>query len=355
MIEGNLRNVPLTDVFQIITTGMKSGILTLSRPDYRARIYFEMGLIQYAHLSPGVHLGEVLVRMERLSSFEVQTILLKQKRENAGTPLGLSAVAMGYITQEELKRALNSQITEVLTELIFWKKGSFHFAEKSNLASQIPTEHAFEAMPLLMQVIKNVNNWKKGHAKGGTIYERAGDPTNIQLPDGSWEILGYVDGKRNAFSIASELDMQQRQVMFILNELEQSQIIKPSKFKNKPQLVLAISPSSAYQRLINLSLLRSGYMPKLESAYISGLRFLESYNPHLIIVDDFEGQGWEFVKTVRKSPKRKHLPIIVLGEEHVRRGFFNRFKRPKANVLSKPFTEADFQQMVSNMTSKVLA
>ena len=347
--------MPLTDVFQIVTTGMKSGILTLSRPEYRARIYFEMGRIQYAHLSPGVHLGEVLVRMERLSSYEVQTILLKQKRENAGTPLGLSAIAMGYINQDDLRNALNSQITEVLTELIFWKKGSFHFAEKSNQASQIPTDHAFDAMPLLMQVIKNADNWKKGHAKGTTVYERIGDPTRMDLPEGSWEILGYVDGKRSAMSITSEMDMQQRQVLYILYELEQAGVIRPSKYKSRPQLVLAISPSSAYQRLINLSLLRSGYMPKLENAYISGLRFLEEYNPNLIVVDDFEGQGWEFVRAVRKSPKRKHLPIVLLGNEQSKRGLFGRLKRPKANVLAKPFTEADFQQMVSNLTTRVLA
>jgi len=355
MIEGNLRNVPLSDVFQIVSSGMKSGILTLSRPKYRSRIYFEMGRIQYAHLSPGVHLGEVLVRMEKLSSYEVQTILLKQKRENAGTPLGLSAVAMGYIEEEDLKNALYSQITEVLTELIFWKKGIFHFAEKSNLASQIPTDHAFDAMPLLMQVVKNVNNWKKGHVNGNAIFQKTGDPSNLDLPSGSWEILGYVDGKRNALSIAAEIDIQQRQILHVLYELEQAGVIGPSKFKPDIRAVLTVSPSSAYQRLINISLLRQSFKPILVSSYTSALRFLEEYNPHLIVVDDFEDEGWEFVKKVRKSPKRKHLPIILLSNEQQKTGFFGRFNKPKAKVLQKPFTESDFQQLVNNMTTRVLA
>lgn len=355
MIEGSLRNMPLSDVFQIVSSGMKSGILTLSRPNYRSRIYFEMGRIQYAHLSPGVHLGEVLVRMEKLTSFEVQTILLKQKRENAGTPLGLSAVAMGYIEEEDLKDALYSQITEVLTELIFWKKGVFHFAEKSNLASQIPTEHAFDAMTLLMQVVKNVNNWKKGHVNGNAIFERIGDPTKLELPNGSWEILGYVNGKRNALSIAAELDIQQRQILYLMYELEQAGVIGLSKYKPDTRIVLTISPSSAYQRLLNISLLRSSFKPVLVSSYTSGFRYLEEHNPHLIIVDDFEGQGWEFVKRVRKSTKRKHLPIILLANEQQKTNFFGRFKKPKAKVLQKPFPESEFQQIVNTMTAGVLA
>src|SRR5690606_6254973 len=83
VIEGSLKNVPLTDVFQIIAPGQKTGVLTVTRGLARARIYFQGGQIGYAHVTPGVHLGEILVRMDMLTAHEVQEILRRQHSENA--------------------------------------------------------------------------------------------------------------------------------------------------------------------------------------------------------------------------------------------------------------------------------
>src|SRR5690606_27104036 len=100
MIEGSLRNVPLSDIFQIIATGQKSGVLTVQRGQARARIYFDQGRIGYAHVTPGVHLGEILVRMDLLTAHEVQEILRRQHTENPGTQLGLMASQMGLLREE---------------------------------------------------------------------------------------------------------------------------------------------------------------------------------------------------------------------------------------------------------------
>ncbi len=355
MIEGSLRNLPLSDVFQMIATGLKTGVLTVNDEDKRARIYFEMGRIQYAHLTPGVHLGEILVRMELLTSYEVQDILRRQLEENPGTPLGLTATAMGYVTQEELKRALESQITEVLTDLMLWRRGNFHFAEKSPMASQVPTEHTFDGMSLLMEVIRRIDEWKVGQVAPEDIFERYGDPTDIVMPEGGWEVLGHVNGRRSAASVSAELDLSEKHVYHLLFELQETGIIRPTGFTIDEPLILVVCYSSALQRLIRLSLQRAGLRPVLAETFREGFALLQKEHPQAIIVDALGGEEWEFVREVRKLSGRSHLPIVVLSHEIPQPGFFDRFRRPKAQVLQKPFEETAFQQLMTQLVGKSLA
>jgi CheY-like chemotaxis protein len=355
MIEGSLRNVPLSDVFQIITNGLKSGVLTVSDMDRRARIYFEMGRIQYAHMTPGVHLGEMMVRMELLTTFEVQTILRRQTEENPGTPLGLTAVAMGYVNQEDLKRALEAQILEAITEILLWRRGNFHFAEKSPTASQVPTDHTFDGMFLLMEILRRIDEWKSGLVNPEDIFERCGDPTQIDMPEGGWEVLGQVNGRRSAASIAAETDLSEKHVFHLLFHLQDTGIIQMSSFTIDEPTVLVVCHSSALQRLLRLSLQRAGLRSHIADSFRYGTEFLQKSHPQAILVDGLHGEEWEFIREVRKMPGRSHLPIILLTYETQTPGLLERFRRPKAHTLKKPFEEIELQQILTQVLGRAMA
>ncbi len=354
MIEGSLRDAPLADVFQIIVSGQKSGVLTVIKDEARARVYFELGRVQFAHITPGIHLGEILVRLDLLTTHEVQKILLKQSSENAGTPLGLAAVDMGFLNEDGLRRALETQVLEVLTELMLWPSGSFHFAERSVSASQVPTEHTLDAMALLLEIAKRINEWEQGSVEAQTIFRKSGDPTRITLPKGSWDVLAYVDGKRRAASIAAELDLPERQVYRILYELQERNVIEALPFHIDDPLVLVISPSSALQRLIRLALQRAKLSSYMAQNFEVGMQFVMQQHPKAIVVDDDNGNAWNFVRELRKLPGQGHLPVLLLSNEEPSQGFFGRMRRPKANVLRKPFHEIDFQQLITQMLGRSL-
>ena len=355
MIEGSLRNVPLSDVFQIITNGLKSGVLTVSDTDRRARIYFEMGRIQYAHMTPGVHLGEMLVRMELLTTYEVQNILRKQTEENPGTPLGLTAVAMGYINQDELKRALESQVLEAITDILLWRRGNFHFAEKSPTASQVPTDHTFDGMSLLMEVLRRLDEWKAGLVNPEDSFERCGDPTQIDMPDGGWEVLGQVNGRRSAASIAAEIDFSEKHVFHLLFHLQEVGIIQLSSFTIDEPTVLVVCHSSAVQRLLRLTLQRTGLRVHIADSFRYGIEFLSKEHPQAILVDALHGEEWDFIRDVRKLPGRSHLPVVLLSHDLQTPGLLERFRRPKAHILKKPFEESDLQQILSQLLGRAIA
>lgn len=351
MIEGSLKDAPFSDVLQIIASGQKSGVLTVVRAHVRSRIYFERGRIQYAHLHPGIHLGEILVRMELLTTFEVQQTLLEQPTENPGTPLGLMAIHKGFLEETDLKSALRAQVLEVLIELMTWREGTFSFTERSLEASQMPTEHTLDAMFLLMEVANRLESWCEGDVDKDAVFEKSGDPTRLSLESEAWEVLGYVDGRRSALNVAAELDLPERQVYRILSDLHAQEMIRPSPFRVDTPLVLVISKSPALQRLIGLTLQRARLKVRALEGLEGGVGRVLEFRPRALVVDDGEGEAWEFVRELRALPGQGHLPVLILSQTPgpPSGGLFSRFRRPKATLMKKPFHEIELQQTVAGM------
>ena len=361
MIQGSLRDAPISDVFQIVVSGFKSGVLTVVQGESRARLYFEGGRLQYAHLSPGPHLGEILVRLDLLSAHEVQMMLLKQSSAELGAsgesvPLGLLAVREGLMDEADLKRALRAQVLEVMTELITWKSGAFSFVERSPGVAQRLNEHALDAMQLLLETAQRLHEWERA-VPAHAVFEKSGDPTKVSLLKGAWEVLGYVDSKRSARSIAAELDVPEKQVYRILAELEAKGVIQALAFAPETPLVLFVSPSSALQRLVRLTLQRARLEVLLADDPAGGLGALAAARPKAVVVDAGHGEGgagaaWAFVRDLRKQSGGSHLPVLVLTG--AKGSLLERLRRPKALTLEKPFHEIDLQQSVIKMVGQSL-
>ncbi len=351
MIQGSLRNMPLADVFQVIATGQKSGVLTVERANARARIYFDHGRIDFAHVQPGVHLGEILVRMDLLTTHEVQEILRRQHTENAGTRLGLMAVQMGLLQESDLRAALERQIYEVVADLLTWSEGRFDFTDRPTDASQAPTEHSVDSMTLLMRIAQRQHEFEGADLAPGTVFVRKGDPTKVEMPAGGWEVLGYVDGRRSARTLAAELDLTERHVFHLLTRLHRLGVIEPAPYAVVDPLVLVVSPSSALQRLIRLALQRAGFRVETVPDYAGAEAATDQFHPSALVVDDDgAGSAWELVKGVRRRPGHAHLQVLVLVDDLPKTGPFRRL--PTAEVLTKPFHELRLQELVSKLVGR---
>jgi hypothetical protein len=353
MIEGSLRNVPLTDVFQVIVTSQKSGVLTITRGRSRARVHFAQGRIQYAHISPGVNLGEILVRMDLLTVFEMLELLQKQPRESAGLPLALAAVSAGYLEEADMHLAIERQVFEVLTELLGWQVGNFSFGESGDRTTQFPVEHSYDAMSLLMQVAQQLADYEEGAASPGAVYRQVGDPTKVEMPVNGWEALASADGRRTAASIAAELELPERQVYHVLHKLERLGVVEPSPFQVESPQVVVLTSSHAHARLLRLLLLRCRTLPRIESEPQACLGYLAENHPRALVVDDHDGSSWQFLRDVRRLPGKSHLPAVVLTEPGPETRGLARMRRPRALTLAKPFPELEFQQLLTRMVGAV--
>ncbi len=352
MIAGSLKNLPLTDLFQLVANSQKSGVLTVTRLEQRARLYFDQGRIAYAHLTPGKHLGEILVRMDLLTALEVQEILNLQDRENAGTLLGRMAVATELISEDELQGAIEWQALEVVTELMSWSDGGFEFTEPKPNASQVPSGEGIDALMLLMRVVHGLDQYSAGGVSPEVVYVRAGDPTQVEISAGAWEVLGNVDGRRSARSVAAELDLSERQVFHLLDELRNAGVIEASPYPADEPLVLVVSPSGGLQRLLRLTLQRAGMRVETISAYEGTLGAIETHHPKALVLDDNDGNAWEVVRELRRNSAHGHLPVLLLVAKQPRGTIFRPL--PRADTMLKPFEELALQQQVGRLLGRSL-
>jgi hypothetical protein len=340
VIEGSLRSVALPDVFQVVVTGGKSGVLSVDRGEHHARLYFDAGRIQYASLVPGIHLGEVLVRMDLLTAREIQELVASQAEENAGAPLGHSAVRLGLLDESDLSRALERQVVEVLSELLAWREGEFRLFERDVMSTYVPAGHAIDALTVLMRAA----GAGTGAMDPDTVPARGIDPTSVALPDGGWDVLGAVDGRRSARSIAAEVDLPVRQTYETLAELERLGVVERVPEPRCAPLVLVVSPSVAMQRLLHLSVERIGGRAVSAADATAMAEAVADERPNAAIVDD-TGEGWAWARSLRRLDGVAHVPLLLLGEQGG--GLLARLRRRDADTMAKPFEELALQQWLA--------
>jgi len=345
VISGTLKTFPLADVFQLAALSQKSGILTVERSGDRGRVYFSQGRVAYAHLSSTAHLGEVLVRLDLLTTLEVQEILASQARESPGTQLGRMAVDRGLLTEEDLARAIEAQAFDVVSELLSWTDGAFEFTDVDPGASQVPSGPGIDAGMLMMRVAEGIEDLR-GAAPPDAVFKRSGDPTLVTMPEGGWEVLGLVDGRRSARTLAAESDMPERRLLAILGGLERLGVVERSPYPADEPLVLIVSASRALTRLIKLALRRGGIRAAQVGSTGDVFAGINEHHPRALVMDD-AGDAWEFIRELRKSGAQGHLPVLVLVDKAPRGGLFRPL--PKAEWLVKPFDELELQRQVANL------
>lgn len=359
MIEGQLRNASVADVCQVIASGQKTGILTVKQPYAKARIHFEMGRVQFAHLLPGVHLGEVLVRMNLLTMRDVQHAQRSSDQEGdvTSSTLGLSALRLGLLEDAELQRALEAQMIEVFMELLTWRTCTFSFAERSLLASHMPTEDTTDVVTLLMEVTSRLGDWNIQRVSEKAVFHKAGDPTKLGLSEWDWEVLGYVDGRRSAASIAAEVELPERQVYHRLYELQMSGAVRPDPDEVQPPVVLIFAEDNLVSRLIRLALRRVGLKTYTVLSFDAErcIGIVNRRRPQALICYGGANAGnaaWSLVRAFRQHTGLKHLPVVVLNDEEG--GLVQRLRRPKATTLESPFAELELQQTVTKLLGRSL-
>ena len=211
-IEGPLRELALSDVFQLLDLSRKTGVLTITHETRHrpAVVRFDRGAVTGAELGePTERIGHLLLRAGKVTERHIEAARREQERA-PGRPLGAILVEQGAVTVQDVQRQLRFQIEEAVFDLIQWKDGYFRFEESpapsnGNVVVRVPTES------LLMEAARRVDEWSTLEAKVphmGVIpaltSDQAEGPT-LDLHPIEWEVLAEIDGSRTLKEIAASL------------------------------------------------------------------------------------------------------------------------------------------------------
>jgi uncharacterized protein DUF4388 len=129
-VRGSLRDLPLTDLVQIIASNAKTGKLLVTALRGDGLLVFRAGKIVYgATTSHREGFGSFLVLHGLVTEDQLRQALERQANSRVEQRLGSVLVEMGILSEEQLREVLRSQVYEVMGELLRWQDGVVEFEE----------------------------------------------------------------------------------------------------------------------------------------------------------------------------------------------------------------------------------
>jgi hypothetical protein len=159
-LEGTLRDFSLADIFQLIGLQRKTGVLTLRSKDDTVTVTFLDGKVVGADsLNRRLEnrLGSVLMRTGYLTQDQLNRALEIQKETLQR--LGYVLTHYGIISAESLKEAIQLQIMQIVYRLFRWKDGDYHFSQETTIEYDRDNVTPITAESILMEGARMIDEW----------------------------------------------------------------------------------------------------------------------------------------------------------------------------------------------------
>jgi hypothetical protein len=142
---GSLRDLSLTELLAVISSGEKSGVITIRSDAATAQIHVNEGRIVLASDTlRDERFGEILLKLGKISQETLDAALESQEMTGGSRRLGAILVEMGAITSADQNAAILYQTCEALYDLCTWQVGYFQFdtqeaPERTGITIQVET------------------------------------------------------------------------------------------------------------------------------------------------------------------------------------------------------------------------
>lgn len=158
-ITGNLKTMELSELFQWVSQGNKTGTLLIDNGQIKKKIFFRDGrIISSASTDPREHLGHFLVSHGFINEEELSKAVSMQ--EKSKMLLGKILTTIGAISEEDLHRLLRLKAEESVYELFSWEEGEFRFID-GELPEQTMVPMDLDATSIVLEGVQRLDEWKR--------------------------------------------------------------------------------------------------------------------------------------------------------------------------------------------------
>lgn len=131
---GNLEDLGLGEILQIVSLSRKSGVLVLHSRGREARVVFRFGQVVRASSSSfQQNLGEVLIQKGVIDLPILKQSLAIQEEEGFRERLGTILIKHFTISADSIEEVVREQIENVAYSLFAWAEGTFEFELQENV------------------------------------------------------------------------------------------------------------------------------------------------------------------------------------------------------------------------------
>lgn len=158
-LSGNLRTMALGDLLQWLSMAQKTGTLHLSSSGVEKRIFFKEGrILSSASTDPREYLGQFLMSYGYITEDELKKAMEVQRQSKI--LLGKILVMINAISEEDLLRLMRIKAEEEIYDVFLWADGDFSFAddELPNL-ELVPLQVAVTG--IVMEGHRRIDEWRR--------------------------------------------------------------------------------------------------------------------------------------------------------------------------------------------------
>jgi CheY-like chemotaxis protein len=127
-LEGNLEELGLGEILQIVSLSKKTGVLSLSSKGRDGSVFFRKGqVVRASSSSYQQSLGEVLIQRGIIDLAVLRKALAFQQEKKFRERLGVIFVKNFGVSQETIEEVIREQIENIVFSLFTWSEGTFRF------------------------------------------------------------------------------------------------------------------------------------------------------------------------------------------------------------------------------------
>jgi len=202
-ITGNLRTMQLSDLLQWLSMGQKTGTLLVHGRPGEKRIYFDQGrIISSSSTVEREYLGHFLVAHGYITEEELTRAM--EVQEESKILLGRILIMINAISETDLLRLLRRKAEESIYDVFLWADGNFEFmdGEQPNL-KMVPL--SLDLTSIILEGLHRYDEWKRIQdlVPDGSVVPMITQPLNLDaLAERERLIVPHIDGQRSVEEIA---------------------------------------------------------------------------------------------------------------------------------------------------------
>lgn len=383
-MQGSLNEIDIRSILQLIELGQRTGELMVEAYSsslmtneilhcHPSRLTGQCWLV-FCWNGRIIYAGESEATNRRLRDY-----LRRYKAETVISELEVPSIASvnapeyGYlwvllenqvITPAIARSIVHCMVQETLFDLLSLHQGAFIFEMGSALAPQLTT---LEISPLLANIFKQVQEWKKFHPhitspnQCPLITDRSKLQHTVR-PQVFETLNRWADGQTSIRQIARHLHrdivmvtkaiypfVQQGLVQLLTPHPENSLTpLEPLNDRNRSPRIVCIDDDIVIRQTVETILKEQGYEAIAIGNPLKALSLVFQLKPDLILCDIAmpELNGYEICAMLRNSTAFRQTPIVMLTGID---GFIDRLKARMiraTNYLTKPFGDAELLTLV---------
>ncbi len=244
-ITGNLKTMQLGELLQWLSLGSKTGTLLIDGHGVEKRIYFQDGRIASTSSSDQrEYLGHFLVSNGFITEEELKMAM--EVQEESQILLGKILVMINAIAEADLLRLMRKKAEESIYNVFLWTEGEFEFVE-GEMPDQKMVPLSLDVTGILMEGVRRYDEWQliRQRVPDSSVVPDILRPLDIEaLSDREKLIIPYIDGQRSIEEIALQTHNAEFFVSKLVFEGLRTGTMRLSESRARAPVVAPLAPGA---------------------------------------------------------------------------------------------------------------